>query len=357
MTDDPSLMDSDQGKDPHDTKQDDLADKQSSAGPGERLRQQREDRGLSLGQAAQELRVLSSILQALEENRFEVLEAPIFVRGHLRNYARLLELPETEVLQEYEATLPEEVHFDPKVNHHRQEPVVGGGTPRWIFPVAWLVVIAMLLMGALWWYAGPHRDPVAGIGSLENNMEAEAPDQGSPENLASASGQEEADGLHLDTRTDLSVIGTEGDTEMTPALASAGEEDGAPEFSGLEEEIGQALDDRLPEMETGSTEPVAEEDAGQTEPETVVPENAVERALVLEMTGDSWLEVRAADGEQLFYGLAQEGQHLELDGLAPIELFMGNAPAIELQVDGESMEFSGRIRNDNTARVVVNPPE
>jgi|GEM_PF-706361 len=362
MTNDPSLTDKDQGKDPQDSNPDNELEGRPAAGPGPRLKEQRENRGLTVGQAAQELRVLASILQALEENRFEVLEAPIFVRGHLRNYARLLELPETEILQEYDATLPEEVSFDPKVNHHRQEPVVGGGTPRWIFPVAWLVILAMLVMGGLWWYAGPHRDPVAGVDSLSTTAEANgemdrtvAP---SPEADESDQGELQGESLErprLDTRTELAVVGSDAgpDAVTTAASGESPETAEAAETAGLGQEVAQALDERLPEMDEpspGADEPAVEEVRS-------VPEGAVERGLVLELEADSWLEVRAADDSQLFYGLAQEGQQLELTGLAPIELFMGNAPAILLQVDGEPVDFSGRIRSDNTARVVVNPPE
>jgi hypothetical protein len=61
---------------------------------GQRLRQSREARGLSQQQVAEQLHLPLAVIIALEDERFEQLGAPIYVRGHLRSYLRLLELPQ-----------------------------------------------------------------------------------------------------------------------------------------------------------------------------------------------------------------------------------------------------------------------
>ena len=61
--------------------------------PGEQLRHKRNARKLDLHSAARDLRVDTWILEALEEDNYASIGAPIFVKGHLRNYARLLGLP------------------------------------------------------------------------------------------------------------------------------------------------------------------------------------------------------------------------------------------------------------------------
>ena len=40
-------------------------------------------------------------MQALEENRFDVLGAPVFAKGHLRKYADLVGVPIEDVLADY----------------------------------------------------------------------------------------------------------------------------------------------------------------------------------------------------------------------------------------------------------------
>jgi cytoskeleton protein RodZ len=67
------------------------------AGPGAWLAAAREQAGLSLMQAAEQLHLDVSAVKALEAGRFEVLGAAVYARGHLRRYAELLGLPAQEV--------------------------------------------------------------------------------------------------------------------------------------------------------------------------------------------------------------------------------------------------------------------
>jgi cytoskeleton protein RodZ len=67
------------------------------AGPGAWLAAAREQAGLSLMQAAEQLHLDVSTVKALEAERFEVLGAAVYARGHLRRYAELLGLPAQEV--------------------------------------------------------------------------------------------------------------------------------------------------------------------------------------------------------------------------------------------------------------------
>src|SRR5579859_5151661 len=68
------------------------------------LQAAREARGVSVHQLAVELHVSDSMITALEKGDYRVLGEPVFVRGHLRNYARALGLPEADVLANYDQT-------------------------------------------------------------------------------------------------------------------------------------------------------------------------------------------------------------------------------------------------------------
>lgn len=70
--------------------------------PGTLLRQGREQRELSLDDVATMTRIPRAMLEHLEKDRFEEYVAEVFVRGHLRNYARELGLEVEQILQAYE---------------------------------------------------------------------------------------------------------------------------------------------------------------------------------------------------------------------------------------------------------------
>lgn len=62
----------------------------SGAGCGVRLKQAREAAGLSLEDVSARLKMPTRVLRSLESEDWSTLGAPVFVRGQLRSYARLL---------------------------------------------------------------------------------------------------------------------------------------------------------------------------------------------------------------------------------------------------------------------------
>ncbi len=66
----------------------------SEAGPevGAALQRAREARGLALSEVAQQLKFAPRQLEALEQDRFDLLPGGTFARGMVRNYARLLKI-------------------------------------------------------------------------------------------------------------------------------------------------------------------------------------------------------------------------------------------------------------------------
>jgi transcriptional regulator with XRE-family HTH domain len=74
---------------------------------GARLRQRREQLGLTLEEAERVTRIRTYYLQALEQDELEALPSPVQARGFLKNYADYLGLPAEEVLRSYaESTSP-----------------------------------------------------------------------------------------------------------------------------------------------------------------------------------------------------------------------------------------------------------
>jgi cytoskeleton protein RodZ len=68
---------------------------------GERFRAAREARGLSVADVAEQVRIRSVYLQAIEEERWSEIGAPVYIRGFLRTYARFLGLEAEEIVAEF----------------------------------------------------------------------------------------------------------------------------------------------------------------------------------------------------------------------------------------------------------------
>lgn len=70
---------------------------ETARGIGEKLRNAREGAGLSMTEAAARMHVPTHIVEALEREDWARIGAPVFVRGQLRSYSRLLGLPTEDV--------------------------------------------------------------------------------------------------------------------------------------------------------------------------------------------------------------------------------------------------------------------
>ena len=76
------------------------------------FRQAREARHLTVHQVAEATKIRTDHIEALEEGNYNVFSAQIYIRGFVRNYARLLRLDETQLL----AALDKELSQNKKFN-------------------------------------------------------------------------------------------------------------------------------------------------------------------------------------------------------------------------------------------------
>ncbi len=98
----------------------------------EQLRQARLSKNLTIYQVAEITKIRTDHIRALEEGRYEVFPAPVYVRGFVRNYASLLKLDVPQIMVALDAELKQCPKF--------QEPELGpsGGTSPLRVPIFWL---------------------------------------------------------------------------------------------------------------------------------------------------------------------------------------------------------------------------
>ena len=70
---------------------------------GEKLRQAREERGISISEVAEQTRISPLYIKSIEEDDYKPLPGGIFNKGFLKSYARYVGYDEHEALREYSA--------------------------------------------------------------------------------------------------------------------------------------------------------------------------------------------------------------------------------------------------------------
>jgi cytoskeleton protein RodZ len=109
---------------------------------GEQLRQAREKQNLSVQAVAEATKIKSDHIRALEESRYAAFAAPVYIRGFVRSYAKMLKLNVPGVLQDLDLELSE-------IEHFREPPSLTG------YPQGFLDLILLQLTKVNWRVAAP----------------------------------------------------------------------------------------------------------------------------------------------------------------------------------------------------------
>ena len=96
---------------------------------GQKLRQARTERGVELSEVERATKIRAKFLEAMEEDRWGALPAPVYARGFLDIYARYLGLDQQALLDEYRQTVEGEQH------ESIPQSVIKAGTLRQTRPV------------------------------------------------------------------------------------------------------------------------------------------------------------------------------------------------------------------------------
>ncbi|PTQ90831.1 helix-turn-helix domain-containing protein [Agitococcus lubricus] len=127
--------------------------------PGARLKQAREQQGLTVADVCQTLKILPRIIEQLEADDYAALPEAVFIRGYLRQYAQLLSLPVEDMLARFDeyyvadrgqppSRSPREHIPFPKLPQHITKPAprVKWARPHKKIPLKPIVIIFSLVL-------------------------------------------------------------------------------------------------------------------------------------------------------------------------------------------------------------------
>ncbi|HEX7237262.1 MAG TPA: RodZ domain-containing protein [Gammaproteobacteria bacterium] len=283
---------------------------------GERLRAARLAQDLTVEQLATELRIEAKQLHALEENRFEQIGVPVFVKGYLKQYGTRLGLDVADLLAlYYEQTTLADVQIRPnrtiKLRDERQ-------ITSWV--LAAIVLLTVIVGLAAWWWNG---------GSFGAALPAETAAAPAESTAAPAPAPPPAE---PERPTPVQ--------EQRPAPASAA---GAAVVESAEPDAPPA-------------EPPALADAADRN-DVARPAAGVTAVLELAFDAESWAEITDARGERLLFGLNAAGRNVTLRGEPPFAILLGDADSVRLTVDGDPYAIPKTGRQGKLARFSVDLAE
>jgi cytoskeletal protein RodZ len=136
-----------------------MAAERMSGGFGGRLRETREQRGISLRQIANATKISVSALEALERNEISRLPGGIFSRAFVRSYAIEVGLDPEETIQDFIAQFP---HDSVTAGHPTSEQVDDNeaheSNRRMATAFVRLIAISAPIVAAVLYFGGPGRN-------------------------------------------------------------------------------------------------------------------------------------------------------------------------------------------------------
>ncbi|EGR1576228.1 cytoskeleton protein RodZ [Vibrio parahaemolyticus] len=287
---------------------------------GTLLKNKRESLGMTQKQVADRLRLRVSVIEDIENNRFESQQVATFTRGYLRSYAKFVGLDEKVVLVALEQTAdvkPKEQEiemqsFSRKTKHEKHN--------SRIMLLTWVIAIVIIGISAAWWWQNQQENSLAQV-VAEANVETSQP-----------SADEIAD---IDLMTEEELIAS------TPAELAASNN------TASESSINAAQTDEVVSAETeestteATQEPVAVIEAAEEvqDASPVVPEGMT--LLTMKFKADCWIQVKDTNGKTLVSGTQKPGQDVELTGKAPFKVILGAPEGVTMTFASEPVDLSG----------------
>ncbi len=138
---------------------------------GEQLRRAREAQKLGVQEVVDLTKIRGDHLRALEAGDYSVFSAPVYIRGFVRAYARLLKLDVDQILEQLGQELADSGQIDPQLSPPEKSSIdtamfyaskVGRGL---VWPVVGGVLGVVLIVGGyMLWSRQRSADPAAGLG-------------------------------------------------------------------------------------------------------------------------------------------------------------------------------------------------
>ncbi|HDL7336449.1 TPA: cytoskeleton protein RodZ [Yersinia enterocolitica] len=320
---------------------------------GVRLRQAREALGLTQQMVAERLCLKVSTIRDIEEDKAQANLASTFHRGYIRSYAKLVHLPEDELLPMLAKQAPIRAakvapmqSFSLGKKHKKRD--------GWLMSFTWLIVLVVLGLTGAWWWQN-HQAQQAEIVTMADQSSAQ---------LSQNSGQsvplsdDNSDPVNpVDTQAPVAASQPSTPTEngTAPATSSAAPVDTAnspvntiaPQgTTSAESAVVSPSQAPLPNVSPAQS-PLPTADAGVTGTASSVG------SLVMNFTADCWLQVVDATGKTLFSGIQKGGATLNLSGKAPYKLTIGAPGALTITYQGNPVDLSKFIKANRVARLTV----
>lgn len=249
---------------------------------GEILKGRRQELKLSVTDIASQMRLDPRIVDALETGNYQILPAPLYVRGYLRGYAKILKLDPDPLVALYDGQVQAEPpEIVPEVKHRTQT----SSRDKPVKAFTYLVSLTLVILLLAWWQSNfVVRSRVTPMPGADSAVADTPP----PPQLAYP----------------ITIVKHPDSPFYRAPVVETATAGGDPAATGREISGGVEGPDHV----------------------------------LLRLNADSWVEVTDSSGARLFMNLARAGNVLSLTGTAPFSVLLGFAHGVNVEFNGKPFD-------------------
>lgn len=283
----------------------------------------RQAAGLSIEEAARQLKFAPRQIEALEAGQLQRLPGGTFVRGMVRSYAKLLRVDAEPLLAQIAAQVPPP--DDERLAHRYRQPVPfsdGARRSNYMYVALSLVLLVAVAAVALQW-----RQERASSRTLAFVSAAQMPAE--PAKAPAAAAPAEAPAAAPAARS--------SEPAKAVAPASVAKPPARPESAPKAEKPADAGPQASKPAATlaATAKPAA--------PGAAVAHSGTGR-ISLQFEGESWVEIRSGSGKLLVASLHTPGTERLVSGVPPFEMVIGNAQQVRLTYNDKPVDLTPYVR-------------
>ena len=266
-----------------------------SAAPNMRLSQARQAQNLTTAEVARRLKLSVWQIEALESGEYQRLPGVVFVRGFIRNYARLLKLEPEELVQAATSLLPQPAP-SPEAAPSRDIPFPTATTSRWKGYAAATAGIVALLAVYEYFFNEEPRTVAPKPGPVAVLPFPQKPRPAVPTKIP----------------------------QEAPASQPAAVAEPPPQ-------VAEATPPAVPTSASQPRERVTHPDA---------------RELSFVFDEESWVEIRDRNDQTIFAQLNQAGTTRRVSGVPPLHIVVGNSQGVRMTYAGRDIDLARHTKLD-----------
>jgi cytoskeleton protein RodZ len=284
----------------------------TESSPGVRLRHVREQNKWSVKHIADRLFLDVHVIEGLEADNYDGLPPTIFVRGYLRNYAKLLELSPESIMEAFDRLQEQPKTSALTPQKQKKQTSSHDLGPTIITGIVIVTLITLVAWAGLRFYP-PNPAFTPSSPELQNQVMNTTPKEETP-SLKEWSEQKIESDTTLISQLDTQI--THNPTEppvnvLTPAV------------------VNQATQSNV-----NLTQP-AEPDT----PQEVMTPAPDPRKVNLHFKERTWISITDNTGKKLYEGISNSGRVLPLEGTPPFYMKVGNIDGVDIEYLDETKDI------------------